>query len=96
MKTGYVYLMSNKSLTSLYVGVTNNIQRRVWEHKQGESNFTSRYNLYYLMHYEAIWGMSNSIRREKQLKRWHKEWKWNLIRETNPNFMDLAEDWYEA
>ena len=95
MKTGYVYLMSNKSLVSLYVGITNNIERRVWEHKQGESIFTSRYKIYYLMHYEAIWGMGNAIKREKQLKRWHKEWKWNLIRENNPEFRDLAMSWYE-
>ena len=46
------------------------------------------------MYYETIWGMQNAIDREKQLKNWHKEWKWNLIKEENPDLIDLAKDWF--
>ena len=95
MKTGYTYIMSNKNRTTLYIGVTNNIERRVLQHKSGHGSvFTSRYNLIDLMYYETIWGMQNAIDREKQLKNWHKEWKWNLIKEKNPDLIDLAKDWF--
>ena len=95
MKIGYIYFMSNKNRTSLYIGVTNNIQRRVLEHKSGQGSvFTSRYNLTDLLYYERITGMQNAINREKQLKNWHKEWKWNLIKEENPELIDLAKDWF--
>ena len=94
MKKGYVYIMSNKNRTVLYIGVTSNIIRRVFEHKEGiGSIFTSRYNLTDLLYVEEIYGMKNAISREKQLKRWQKEWKWNLIKENNPSFKDLAADW---
>jgi putative endonuclease len=94
MKKGYVYIMSNKNRTTLYIGVTNDIKRRVYEHKEGiGSVFTSRYNLTELLYFEEIAGMKNAIRREKHLKRWHKEWKWNLIKEHNPRLKDLSKDW---
>ncbi|RLD69370.1 MAG: hypothetical protein DRI95_00250 [Bacteroidetes bacterium] len=74
MKIGYIYLMSNKNRTTLYIGVTNNIQRRVLEHKSGQGSvFTSKYNLTDLLYFERIIGMQNAINREKQLKNWHKE-----------------------
>ncbi len=95
MKQGYIYIMSNKNRTTTYIGVTNNIERRVLEHKTGSGCiFTKRYNLHYLLYYESIEGMQNAIDREKQLKNWHKEWKWNLIREHNPELRDLAEGWF--
>lgn len=76
LKRGFVYIMSNKNRTTLYVGVTNNIERRVMEHKAGiGSVFTKKYNLHDLLYYESIVGMRNAIDREKQLKRWHREWK---------------------
>jgi putative endonuclease len=79
----------------LYIGVTNSIERRTLEHKSGHgSGFTSRYNLTDLLYYERIIGMQNAINREKQLKNWHKEWKWNLIKEENPKLDDLAADWF--
>lgn len=87
--------MSNKNRTTLYIGVTNNIKRRTLEHKSGTGSvFTKRYNLHDLLYYEEIQGMMNGIRREKQLKNWHKEWKWNLIKELNPELQDLAESWF--
>ncbi|WP_008582029.1 GIY-YIG nuclease family protein [Niabella soli] len=80
--------------TVLYTGVTNDIVRRVQEHRSKENKgFTSRYNCYYLMYYEEYSDVRNAIAREKQLKRWHREWKLNLIRGQNPEMKDLAEEW---
>ena len=87
--------MSNKNRTTIYIGVTSKLERRVLEHKSGfGSTFTKRYNLHDLIFYESINGMRNAIDREKQLKNWHKEWKWNLIKEANPELRDLAEGWF--
>jgi putative endonuclease len=87
--------MSNKNRTTLYIGVTNNLERRVLEHKASTGGkFTSRYNLLDLLYWEEINGMQIAINREKQLKNWHSDWKWNLIKEENPEFKDLAKDWY--
>jgi putative endonuclease len=95
MKKGYVYIVSNKSRTTLYVGVTNDIERRILEHKAGVgSAFTKRYHLSSLMYWECIPYIGKAIEREKQLKNWHKEWKWNLIKEQNPDLKDLSEDWF--
>ena len=95
MKQGFVYMVSNKNRTTLYVGVTNNLERRILEHKRGTgSAFTSKYNLTDLMYFEQIDGMLNAIKREKQLKNWHKEWKWNLIKKENPELKDLSDGWY--
>ena len=88
-KTGYVYIMSNKHRTTFYIGVTNNIQRRVGEHRAGMSAFTKRYNLHHLVYYEEITGIRKAIAREKQLKNWHRGWKINLIRSVNPEMKDL-------
>ena len=95
MKVGFIYIMSNKNRTTLYIGVTNNLERRVLEHRSGEGSvFTSKYNLTDLVYFERISGMQNAIKREKQLKNWHKEWKWNLIKEENPELKDIAIDWF--
>ena len=94
-KQGYVYIMSNKNRTTLYIGVTNNLERRVLEHKAGiGSTFTKRYQLFDLMYWERVYGMSEAIAREKQLKNWHKVWKWNLIKVDNPKLDDLAVEWF--
>lgn len=95
MKYGFVYILSNKNRTVLYIGVTNNIEERVKQHKAGcGSSFTKRYNLIDLMYFEKILGFGLAIDREKQLKNWHKEWKWNLIKTDNPELKDLAADWF--
>ncbi|MCK4529690.1 MAG: GIY-YIG nuclease family protein, partial [Candidatus Marinimicrobia bacterium] len=76
MKTSYVYILSNKMRTVLYVGVTNDLGRRIFEHKTGHgSKFTNKYNVSDLMYYEEYPSINDAIDREKQLKRWHKEWK---------------------
>ncbi len=92
-KIGFVYIVSNKNRTTFYIGVTNNIVRRVGEHKGGKSDFSKRYNLFELMYYEKITGIGKAISREKQLKNWHRDWKINLIKEMNPEMKDLSEDW---
>jgi putative endonuclease len=94
LRNAFIYIMSNKNLTTFYIGVTNNLERRVIEHKSGDgSEFTSNYNLNNLVYYEIISDIETAIKREKQLKRWHREWKLNLIKELNPTFEDLANDW---
>jgi putative endonuclease len=86
--------MSNKTRTTLYIGVTNDLERRVREHKNGTgSEFTSKYKLFDLLYYEHISDISTAIQREKQLKNWHREWKLNLIKTLNPEMVDLAIDW---
>lgn len=85
--------MSNKNRTTFYIGVTNNIIRRTAEHREGKSGFTSEYNLFDLVYYERIIGFRNAIDREKQLKRWYRQWKINLIKEMNPDMKDLSEEW---
>jgi putative endonuclease len=94
MKEAFVYIMSNKNRTTLYIGVTNNLERRVKEHKIGlNEGFTSKYKLHDLVYFERIFGISQAIQREKQLKRWHRDWKFNLIKNENPELRDLSADW---
>jgi len=97
MKNAYVYIISNQYRTTFYIGVTSNLAKRVEEHKQGiGSVFTKKYNLKYLLYYELIRDMKQAILREKELKKWHKEWKINLIKSVNPEMKDVSEtglDW---
>ncbi len=95
-KIGFIYFLSNKNRTVVYIGVTSNLEKRMLRHKAGlGSQFAARYNLTELIYYERIPGMMNAILREKQLKRWHKEWKWNLAKEENPELEDIASDWFK-
>jgi len=92
MKMGFIYILSNYTRTTLYIGVTNDLQERVTEHRNGTgSEFTSKYKLYYLLYFEEYQSIQLAIAREKQLKRWHREWKFNLIRTVNPELRDLME-----
>ena len=94
MKQAYIYIMSNYDRTVLYIGVTNNLERRITEHKEGiGSKFTQKYNCVYLIYHERIQGIEQAIKREKQLKNWKREWKINLIKEINPELKDLSEAW---
>lgn len=90
-KTYYVYIITNINNTVLYVGVTNNLQRRIYEHKNElvKSSFSRRYRLCKLVYYEQFNDISNAITREKQLKNWERRWKMELIRKRNPEFDDL-------
>ena len=77
----------------LYIGVTSNLYRRIVEHKSGKGSiFTKKYNLKVLLYFEEFSSIGQAIMREKQLKNWHKEWKWNLIKQVNPELKDLFED----
>lgn len=79
----------------LYIGVTNNLERRVYEHKMKlNEGFTKKYNLHQLVYYEDTDDIGHAIEREKQLKRWRREKKVWLIEQLNPSWKDLAEDWY--
>ena len=93
-KTCAVYIMTNYSESSLYIGVTSNLQKRVWEHKNKVvEGFTEKYNVDKLVNYETTDSIESAIKREKQLKNWHRQWKINLIKQGNPEFKDLSLDW---
>ena len=95
MRQSHIYIMSNYNRTVFYIGVTSNIMNRVLDHKKGVSSvFSSTYNTKYLVYYEEFYDIRTAIEREKQLKRWHRDWKLNLIKKENPEMKDLAEDWY--
>ena len=89
-KTYYVYMLTNRT-GSIYVGVTNDLARRLWEHRSGlVPGFTQRYNMDRLIYYEAFDRVEHAIDREKQIKRWRREKKLNLIATVNPDWRDLG------
>ena len=89
----YVYILSNHNRTVLYIGITNDLRRRLGEHRMGrESSFVHRYNLRDLVYFEEFAEPYGAIRREKQLKNWHRESKFGLIRRVNPNLRDVSDD----
>lgn len=95
-KEYYVYIMTNKSRT-LYTGVTNNLMRRVYEHKNKlVPGFTSKYNIQFLVYYEAGNDINAAIAREKQIKGWLRSKKIALIDSMNPKWKDLSEEWYAS
>ncbi len=92
-KSYCIYIIANKNNTTLYVGVTNNLPRRIHEHKNGLiEGFSKKYKLQKLIYFEVYKSISESIAREKQLKNWHRDWKLNLIKDKNPDLKDLAID----
>jgi len=94
-KQSFVYIMSNGPRSaSLYTGITGNIMRRVWQHKNHLiPGFTSRYNLTRLVYYEAFSYPDAAIARENEIKGWRREKKLKLIQSINPQWNDLAEHW---
>lgn len=89
-KTYYVYIITNKLNSVLYIGITSNLVKRIWEHKNKVvDGFSNKYNLNKLVYYEICNDIEQAIKREKQLKNWHRAWKDNLIKEKNPEFLDL-------
>jgi len=87
--------MTNKPKGVLYIGVTDNIDERVKEHKikMYPKSFTARYNCDMLIYFEEIEDGLKAIQREKQMKKWKREWKINLIEEMNPSWIDLSMNW---
>jgi putative endonuclease len=91
----FVYIMTNRSRT-LYIGVTNNLVRRVREHKTGTgSGFTAKYKLDRLVYFERFECIQNAIEREKRIKGWLRIKKIALVVSKNPSWKDLSEEWYE-
>jgi len=88
----YVYILASRRNGTLYVGVTNNIARRVWEHKQGlAGGFTKRYDVKTLVYYEATESLAAALEREKRIKWWKRKWKLELIESANPEWRDIYE-----
>lgn len=87
----YVYLLTNKYKTCFYIGVTNDLVRRIIEHKAKRNDgFTKKYNVSILVYYENFSQIEHAIAREKQLKRWHRLWKINLVDKNNAEWKDLS------
>ena len=94
-KRMYVYILASLSRT-LYTGVTNNIERRMYEHRNKLTpGFATSYRINRLVYFEVVYGAMNAIRREKQIKAWTREKRMALIESTNAGWLDLARDWFQ-
>ena len=94
-KQYFVYMMTNRRKTVLYTGMTNSLEHRVWQHKhKAIPGFTKQYNCDRLVYYEEYSEVDQAIAREKQLKRWSRAKKDWLVATMNPEWRDLADDWY--
>ncbi len=85
-----VYILASQRNGTLYIGVTSNLVQRIWQHKNNEvEGFTKKYQIHLLVYYELHETMESAITREKQLKKWNRDWKINLIEKENPQWHDL-------
>lgn len=92
MKSYYVYILTSQENGTLYIGVTNNLARRIYEHKHNlVEGFTKQYSVHKLVYFEETPDVESAIAREKQLKAWRRYWKLELINKTNPQGKDLAD-----
>lgn len=91
---GYIYILTNKNNTVLYIGVTSNLEQRIWQHRKGvfKNAFTSRYNVTKLVYYEEFLSIVDAITREKQVKAGSRKKKTSLIEKLNPEWKDLHEN----
>ncbi|MEK7479246.1 MAG: GIY-YIG nuclease family protein [Patescibacteria group bacterium] len=93
VKTYYVYIVTNKRNTVFYTGVTNNLERRMWEHKDKKTpGFTAKYNINKLIYYEIFSNPEDAITAEKKIKGWTRAKKLRLVQEMNPTLTDLTRD----
>ena len=93
MKQYYVYILANKKNGTLYTGITSDLVKRVYEHKQKISvGFTEKYNIGLLVYFEIFNDPQNAILREKRIKKWKRPWKIELIEKTNPEWKDLYKE----
>jgi len=91
-KNGYIYIITNKKNGTLYIGVTSNLAKRIYAHKQKlVDGFSKRYGLSILVYFESFETIVDAIKREKQLKKWQRQWKITLIEKENENWDDLYE-----
>lgn len=94
MRSYYVYILTNWNDEVMYIGMTNNLERRIQEHKQKRvAGFTARYNVNKLVYYEETNDVHVAIAREKEIKKWRREKKNNLVMTKNPEWQDLSEGW---
>ena len=92
MKIFYVYILASKRIGTLYVGVTNDLTRRIYEHKNCLiEGFSKKYGVHRLVYYEEFDSISNALEREKNIKKWKRSWKIELIERDNPEWNDLSE-----
>ena len=93
MKQYYVYILASKRNGTLYIGLTNNLKARIYQHKMGlVKGFTHKYNVKMLVYYESTNDINSAIQREKRMKTWQRKWKIRLIEEFNPEWKDLYDD----
>jgi len=93
-KQYFVYILTNPTHSVLYTGVTNNLERRIYEHKEKlVEGFTKKYNCHILLYYEETTDVYEAITREKQIKKYPRLWKANLIKQINPERKDLSLEW---
>ncbi len=89
----YIYILTKERNSTFYVGITSNLQKRIWEHKNELADgFTKKYNVKNLVYYEIFDNPEAAIKREKRLKKWSRAWKMKIIEEINPDWNDLYED----
>ncbi len=89
-KSYYVYILASKRNGTLYIGVTSDLKKRIWEHKNNlVEGFTKKYKVHLLVYYESTNDVRSAITREKQLKKWNRKWKIGLIEKNNPQWKDL-------
>src|SRR5690348_16498958 len=92
-KVYYVYLLASRRNGTLYIGVTNHLARRIWEHREGVvPGFTKKYGVKQLVYYEAFDDIDAAIHRETRLKKYKREWKLNRIEQRNPDWRDLSDE----
>ena len=93
MNTYYVYLLASKRNGTLYIGVTNDLVRRVYEHKNDiVEGFTKKYGIHLLVYYEQYDNVESAIQRERQMKKWNRQWKIRRIERQNPDWRDLYDE----
>ncbi|AAZ25383.1 GIY-YIG nuclease family protein [Colwellia psychrerythraea] len=93
MKQPAVYILANKKNGTLYIGVTSDLVKRIWQHKNHVvSGFTEEYEVHQLVYFEQLDDMENAITREKVIKKWNRAWKIRLIEQNNPKWLDLYND----
>lgn len=93
MKNYFVYILANKKDGTIYIGVTNNLEKRVYEHKRGViEGFTKKYGIHNLVYLEETNDVNAALQREKQLKKWNRKWKIQLIEKENPEWRDIYDE----